>query len=165
MDAEGILQAFEIGSERIKVSGQAPTTRAAERHLQNTAVFSMTGDGSAPTSIPLNAAVQVDARIMLRPGQYIGQKGTAIYNPLRSSPEVEAILGEKIYNPARVDNETEKLKLAFAEKEDKIAELSTQLKQLTEIVAIQSQRSASGKRRNTRTRSPKKENENGETIS
>ncbi len=59
-------------------------------------------DGSSPIgTMGIPPAVAPIITTGLKPGQFRAHYNTSVYNPLRSSPEVEAILGEKKYNPKR----------------------------------------------------------------
>jgi hypothetical protein len=73
----------------------------------------------------------------MKPGQYLGHHGTTIFNPLRSSKEVEAVLGEAKYNPAIEPKSPEQMRVKQAELENRI---NMQEKQIEILVsALQKQ--------------------------
>jgi len=58
------------------------------------------------------------------PGEFIGGRGTTVYNPLRSDPRVEAILGKEKYNPKAPEDTPQALKLELEALKNKLESMT-----------------------------------------
>lgn len=68
----------------------------------------------------------------LKPGQHYDGSGKTIFNPPRSSPEVEAVLGEKKYNPKPRPESSDMVRLKVSQME---AQIQQQNNMIAELVA------------------------------
>ena len=132
-DSETILKAFEEGEKKLVASGGGEYQAGAyDRPLSRGNPVQTIGEYDPTTSPFITTAASsltVD-RHGLRPGQTLGHYGTTIYNPLPSSKEVEAVLGEKKYNPAIEPKSPEQMRVKQAELENQVYTLSKQVELL-----------------------------------
>jgi len=112
--ADELLKAYEL-SQRDKKAPFDPTVGTKKE-------YEVSADQRKPG---MASALTVDPR--LKPGQKFGQRGTTIYNPSRSSKEVEAVKGEARYNPRVEENSSDAMNIRIKEQDIQIKELTAQL--------------------------------------
>lgn len=125
---EELLKAFSIGEEQ-----EVKTTRASQDVAQVSAPvgYSMktTYEEPSEASGPGYAtASKAQADTPKLPGQVWDKNGTTLYNPLRSDPKVEAVLGEFRYHEKEREDTPDAMRLKLKQMEAKLA-------QFTELLA------------------------------
>jgi len=135
-NADVILSAYKEGEKKIAVAGAGGNYQegAYDRPLSRGNPVMTVGEYDPTTSPFIDRAVSslnVDSR-GLKPGQHIGHYGTTIYNPLRSSKEVEEVLGIQEYNPAIEPKSPDQMRIKQVELENQVDTLN---KQVTILVA------------------------------
>ena len=131
-DSETLLAAFKEGEKKIQAgvdSGGKFMAGAYDRPLSAGAPVQIRGEydpKTSPNFLTSVSSATVDLSGM-RPGQKLGHFGTTIYNPLRSSKEVEAVLGEAKYNPVIEPKSPEQMRVKQAELENQVDTLSKQV--------------------------------------
>jgi len=132
-DSETLLNAFKAGEEKLHAAGGGGYQQGAYDRPLSHGNPVQTIDEYDPTTSPLFltsvSSATVD-RHGMRPGQILGQHGTTIFNPLRSSKEVEAVLGEHRYNPAIEPKSPEQMRVKQTELENQVQTLSKQVELL-----------------------------------
>ncbi len=140
-DPEVLLDAFKVGKVKLHAEGGGDYQSGAyDTPLSAGAPVLTVGEYDPTTSPHFNTAVSsatVD-RHGMRPGQILGHHGTTIFNPLRSSKEVEAVLGEAKYNPKIEPKSPEQMRVKQTELENQVNTLSKQVELL--VSALQQSR-------------------------
>ncbi len=133
-DSETLLSAFKEGEIKLQTSGSDYMAGAYNRPLSKGNPVQTVGEYDPRTSPNFMTAASSETvdRHGMKPGQILGHYGTTIYNPLRSSKEVEAVLGEARYNPAIEPKSPEQMRVKQAELENRI---NTQEKQIELLVS------------------------------
>jgi hypothetical protein len=137
MDATAELtQAFALGDKKLAGTGQGGVDGPFDPGTSKTTVLPY--DDNDVRSIP-DAASASKIRYQIQPGQRVGGRGTTIYNPLRSDPRVEAVLGELRYKAKPREDTPDALKLKMAQQQEafnvQIAALTAKVESLTRVVA------------------------------
>ena len=136
-----VLKAYEEGQKKLNERGAGGSfLQGAYDVPLSRGVPVQTIDEYDPTTSPFVttsvSSLTVD-RNGMRPGQVIGHHGTTIFQPLRSSKEVEAVLGEKKYNPKVEAKSPEQMLVRQAELENQVTTLQRQMSIL--VAAFQTQ--------------------------
>jgi len=143
-----ILDAYSAGADKLKAAtiGGGYQEGAYDRPLSAGAPVQTIGEYD-PTTSPFittsASSLNVD-RFGLKPGQRITHHGTTIMNPLRSSKEVEAVLGEAKYNPKQDAKSPEQMRIKQAELENQVTKLQSQMAILVATLQIQATNSTGG---------------------
>ena len=75
----------------------------------------------------------------LKPGQIVAARGTTIFNPRRSSKEVEAVFGKHEYSRKKAGETPEHTKAQQIQLENQVREMSGQIAILTAALGIKAQ--------------------------
>ncbi len=127
-DSTTLLKAFEEGEKKLHARGGGDYQAGARnRPMSGNVPPVLTGVEYDPTGAPPNALTSLNVDPRLKPGQFFNQMGTTVMNPLRSSKEVEAVLGEKKYNPKVEEKSPEQMRVKQVELENQVDSLSKQV--------------------------------------
>jgi len=146
--ADVLLDAFKEGKEKLGKMGLGDNYQegAYDHPLGRGNPIQTIGEYDPTNSPYLDQAfssLNVD-RHGLKPGQKLGAHGTTVYNPLRSSKEVEAVLGEKKYDPAIEPKSPEQMRVKQVELENQVDTLQKQMAILVAAIQTQAQSAVDG---------------------
>ena len=117
-DTKTNLEAYAIGAAK-ELGGSAP---ARGQDINEIGIEGFYEPSSPPSGVQMSPEQQVK-----KAGQHWDEHRTTLFNPKRSDPRVEAVLGKEVYNPAKNKKSGDALSL-------QIEKQNIQIKQLQDMV-------------------------------